>query len=1552
MSKLDKILLSRALLTKAAAGVAAAAALTTGTVLGVSAYRSGNDFHPSGTERDFNANQVHFDDNDDVKGSDSTAEQDDSEMIEKDDTADDTDDPNSGDNADFMFQRERMQENFADPVSLVSNASGANVMNGGVTASGSGDSVYNVTNDRNNADVIIGGRPGGTTVAVPADGGNGTGTGTGSGETPGGNGGTTTPTNPVTPSNPSEPSTPSTPSTPSNNKPSKPSGGDNGGGTVTPTPGQDTNYQPSQGSGLTNDPTQGTGETSTDPDGIKSEPGGWSWGDDRAYIDGEISESDNADVVIEKPDGAYTVLYQGQKNVTKLMIFNSLATYVQKDAWSERLLWNSAEDHFNKYIRIDSVYAEIDGNLTELKFTEKDGELTIDIPENAESLKINVSYRFSQNSDNWQYKQADYALEQSRLIILNTILEKNNQKIEDSMVLNPFSDQTPDSDTPVNLYQYIEQLMKANGLLDESSKQIFALFPGWKENDEFVPWNYEVTTGRHVLEPAARVLLDKRYTVKMKYGDVYDGPSFVSLQTLTGYNSEAVDTLEVPMYVQAVKMDEDNTLSSVKYLKLPSTVRSVDTEGEYMKVMDGYIVDDDNPAFSTVNGILTNKDETQFLGIPYDRTELTIPEGVRRVTLPSDTKVTKIKIETTDPEQLPYINFGGMTSGVIEVDDSVLGDFANNNRFVLSGKNIDVISSSQIVKNDAVLSDKEKTLEQVLSTDSIYNVPNTVTTIGENAFTYNNYINTVILPNCDNLVLKPGCFADSTVSKLMVYSETQKKNVEKQLQAMGLSEDDISVLVLSKTQEGSTYYVDDDDTDENNSETVLLLPAANVTSFTGVETAQDGSTVKFTTIADGAFRNSKTLQWAIMDKCVKNIGANAFEGCSALEGILIDSRDTVSIGSGAFDSCPSLYFIASNAKTAELADWFYINKVNNSSNNNMSMTQVYCPTDNEGYDYNWSCFRESDDVACYGVIDLANGGKMLYGYGADGNPQMALRAGKTLKGKIELPSTTRELFERSMQDIPDEFTLNWDGMPNLIAVDEWALAYSGLQGSIETSASRISSAAFFQTGITDVTFTGPVQYINERAFGWCRALTNVDISEGFDPYNSSLGSNAFGGCSSLEQIKFGGMNVPDLTLSGADSRFVFNEDWDDKEEASKITLAENLSSSEYMITQLVKTWRYAMIGCSATQDELAYQRLWNRYYYSLDVSLQGDERMRAADAAVKQDVLDGENRIRRLLGVAEVDDPTAFYPYHISDDGMLTLVGAPANTEGVTLNCPTLEIPDEWCLDYVGTGAFSNSKNLQSVNFDYGLAGIEYDAFKGVGSDSLTLQFHDSYTIPELILEEEGKPFSFGVDESNIHITLDSYIFEPNYEGYIKKWAYPLAGYSDYQSMYDAVAEKLGDDADEKQIHAEMTELLLDAENRLRNMMGLETVEKLSFELAPEEDTDTDESDDIDWPDDIEWPDNSELPDWPDEDQNSNTDSGSSDSNGTDTPTIDDDTANEPTDDNNSSDNSDNNDTSNDTDNTVIDKPIVLPMENGKYEIVIPSISSDSASTEDKGETE
>ena len=50
-----------------------------------------------------------------------------------------------------------------------------------------------------------------------------------------------------------------------------------------------------------------------------------------------------------------------------------------------------------------------------------------------------------------------------------------------------------------------------------------------------------------------------------------------------------------------------------------------------------------------------------------------------------------------------------------------------------------------------------------------------------------------------------------------------------------------------------------------------------------------------------------------LPESVKHIGTQAVYGCDALEGLLIDSRDSIVIGDKAWDNCPALRFVASNA---------------------------------------------------------------------------------------------------------------------------------------------------------------------------------------------------------------------------------------------------------------------------------------------------------------------------------------------------------------------------------------------------------------------------------------------------------------------------------------------------------------------------------------------------------------------------------------------------------------------------------------------------------------
>ena len=1590
MGKLDKILLSRAILTKTVLGAAAAAALTTGTVLGVSSYRSGNHFHPSDTERGFNANQVHFDDDQDVKGSDSTAEKDDSELWEQDSGADDTSGPQNDSHADFMFQRKRMQENFSDPLSVAGGTADTSM-----TAGGSGDTVYNVTNDRGSADVIIGGRPGGTTAVVPGNGGAGT------GENPGGNSGAATPAKPDTPNTPGEPSAPSRPG--NHDKPSKPDGGSsdnmNGGGTAAP---------PSvQGGSIAN--------TVQDPDSGKTSAGLVGENDQTStpYYEGQVKDSTAAEVVIQQPqnssgDADPSALYAGQKNITARKVYNALETYVYVNEnggnfyyWSNLKDANGNDVHFGVFVRINGIWI---GDTFFSFFNEATGEYdkTLDeIPSDATEIKISASYRLSAGSAWKDYADITYTLERNRIFILNRRLTENdkNTQFDNNILLNPYTDTSfdPDDESAViDLYGY------QRGLLGE--ERLSALFPGWQENGRLIPWMYHPAAGRHVIEPADMIPLPDNYTVQVKirwydtdtgavtrsWGDAENGlaaafldetepdlsvsaPQFsttqksVYMQTLTGYEGDPGSVLEVPEYVQAVDMGTENTLHEVDYIKIPDTVQYVNTKNyseqpegtqtavKGITVKKGYIVDADSTAYAaTADGILTNADGSAYLGIPYDMTELTVPENVEKVTLPNATQVTRLVLQAEAACDLPEIDFGGMDSGVIVVKPDAYHAFMSSNETALDGTSTRVASSDgrweaydgAYLENDTA--SKAKTLTRVQAQTGYYTLPSGVNAIGPEAFADAENVKNVVLPmGRDQITIAPDSFKNSNVDTILCPLKAQAEDVQAQLYAAGITE--VRAIVLETNSRGETYY-----TDERSAEVVLMVGDPDATAFNGTIQAADGNTLSVTTLADGAFAGSQKLQWALLPESLTNIGAQAFYGCSNLEGIMIDAKKEASVGNAAFDNCTSLNFIASNAPSINMGGY--------SVSTGAAATVMYSPTRGIGYGEDWTYFDERSGVQRYDVVDIGST-KMLYG-ARDGQDWLGLRAGGHTEGELALPEETIELFNKAFYGNEGPFTINWSKLPDLQYIDNYAFAGSGLEGEVDTAVSLVGEAAFQSTNITKLVLNGYIQRLDMNSFVDCRSLTSVSITRGFE-HNGSIYAGLFSECSALEDITIADFgNVPQLLTFSAFSAFTFNYEWTWQDTLQRVHIVSAWETGDELAPSYVKKWRYPLLGSMDVPYATGYMNLWDNTMVDLMFSGTWEDLYAETDAVVKQKLVDIENDIRTMPGAeTKVEEPSEFYPYRVRGND-ITLIGAPSNKTTIDLNNETLGLLDGWCLDYIGEGAFSNTKNLEYLILESGLAGIEQDAFRGVESDTLTMTFMDGNP-PELLNFTSGEGYSFGIDESRIKIYILAWGDEEAYLRFIKKWIYPMAGYADYAEMYAAVAAGMPNAAEEE-IHAKMEEILLPVENRIRRMLWhrewipgasefeesttVDThypeVDKLSFELAPKKQE----------PEMVEPDDQNRNPDEKDDltpapEPNPGTNTDTSNGNTGEPPTTDGDAANEPAGDSTGKDNG--------SADTAAGDATVLPMPDGKHEIVIPSGPPESTSTEDnstsaedEGETE
>lgn len=1394
-------------------GASVAVVLTTGAALGVSAYQSGIDFHPSEEKNTFRANQVRFDDTNDAKGRDNTAEQNESEFLERDSNAEDSNRPQEQNNADYQFEREQLRQNFSDAIALNTGTADVSAIGG---SADSADTVYDFTDDRSQADVVLNG---------------------GAGDSGGGQG-SAEPTQPIQPTEPTQPTQPSD----SNNSSS--------GGTdaTTPTPDQ---------TPVTPEPIPGYGDASLDPDTDKTAPDFGFETENKEYMDGALTKDDIQWITISQPSRSDAALYRGQKNVSAQIIFNALETYIIDQNLG---LHRWEQKHLDKYIRIDAVHI---GNTT---YRFDASNQTIDIPEDAEVIGIDISYRFTlKNSDGTETAwisnpEVTYRLEQTRLLVLSEALQDKGQKIDASNVLNRYSNLASDKTNPpigtkVDLYYY------QRGLLGED--RLETLFPGWRENGEPVPWEYPVTAGRHVLEPAARLSLDSSYVVSVKprWIDVQSikytrqsaesGQKLTFMQTLTDYTGEYAPVLAVPKYVQAVDFAANNHLKAVEYLRLSDTVRYVNTNQVNLRVDKGYQLSGENPVFAvTADGILTNAAGTEYIGIPYSTTKLTIPNNIERVTLPRNTQLRQLVLEAEDAANLPKIDYGGMKSGTIIVPDAVLLEFISANKAALAGTDIAVRSVGQIIKEDAVLSKDEKTLQNVFSINRIYTVPKSVTKIAAYAFEAAPNTTRVVLPN-NAVVLEKNAFANSRVDTVLCRTEAQADKINQQLADWSLSEA-IHAIALQTSKEGNTYYI-------NGNEGVLLYGGSNTTEYSGLETAQNGEIVKITEIADGAFENNQSLQWAMLEQNVAKIGARAFYNCAALEGVFIQTEDSITIGDRAFDKCPSLYFVASNAKKGDVGD--YVIDICNKSSGGINLTQLFVTNqcEKDSYSEQWLYFDGSigHTLAVYDIGST----KMLYALNADGIPEIAIRSGKTLTGKITLPKETLELYSQAMFGTEGAYTLNWDTLPRLQYIDDYVFADTGLEGSVTTGAISFGKHAFCACNITDLTCTQEVSEIDELAFAECKKLTRINLENGFY-YDSMLHTDAFYGCEQLKRVEINSSAVPKLTLFNKGIPFTFNSDWTNEEEAAYILFPEKYAQDESIVQDFVKKWRYAMLGYMVIGNSQPYDLLYEDIFLKeLPFDIAMEDRYKMADAIIKERLLEIENRIRDILGAAHVAEPSEFYPHRIDRNDYITLVGAPSDIKKTFLGSKALDIPDGWCLDYLGKGAFSNTKNLESVIFDNGFAGIEQDAFQGVESETLQLTFYDA-TPPTLLLDTEGEPFDFGIDIERLHINsfdADTCI------DFIEKWVYPLAGYENYEKMYSAMLQSMMESAENpaeittEAVHEKMTEILLPIENQLRGVIWyisedfsistLPQVEKLSFTLGTDAgdtdagDTDTDDTD-------------------------------------------------------------------------------------------------------------
>ena len=1412
-------------LQKRIAEVLAVVLLVAGVVYAAKGYQEDNGFRPFSTNRELRNDQLLLpDDGNSVK---TEQEQGSDDSFWKDDQAE-QDFQDAGKDSGYLFQQTVQQTPDEQPgnAALGENVTPADNEQNGNTALPTTDVVLDVKNntgDTSKVDVILPGgvRPSGSSSDSNQTGNKGNHSSNNSGTTPGKGQGTSdsdknTGGN-TTPSKPDSPSTPDTPGTP--DKPSKP------------------NYA----------------DTAKDPEDTKGAPSDILWESELNPISPETPE----------PDGVYVhlyiqqsfssgVMYAGQ-SISEKMAYCALDTYIleldkEDPFFGTKKVYYWGEESYGKDKLFYISGISFDGGET------YETEFPMTIPKDIESgqMKIRIQYRYDTEKD-WTEMIVDYEPSATRVYVLAQALEEENQTIESSMIINS-ADTAPAEGSTVKLYQYQTQMLADNG------EQLLELFPGWTEYGERVPFLYEVTSGRHVLEPEDPVNYDTdTYNVQYRTYELQSDGTFTqpdwqnrgacySLQTLVDYTDEdlpqgrEVSEIVIPEGVQAVDFNGIAARMTADWLELPDSVVYMNSAGIALTVERGYRVSEENENYCSDGGLLYNKEKTALLGVPSGMTTLTIPESVTRIVLPQNNSIDTVVLEGA-AESYEGLNYDAFADGTkFVLDKETLFDFLTSERNVLMARNFQVAVSDKpdlaFHIQDGVLVTESGCVYAILSHGErgLY-LSDQVTEIESNALNEHRDITTIVLPQSGNLVeVDTKLFENSSIDHVLCYSKTQYDAVKKQ------ATEGVTVSLLAKTDNGFTYFMDDDGV-------VLTQAPATLTEFKGDELGAD---LPITAIGDRAFAQCADLVWGTIPETTTVIGAQAFENCTALQGVLIAGSGSMTIGDDAFTNCDELRFLASNAMEMNLLDDYV--PVVNSLYNGTLYSYLYAPTGGTGYPETWGAFDPVMNVDTY-VMEKVGDSRILYGCdvpeekgGEAEGRWIVLRAGKTVPEQVELPSECYWInvgaFAETQGETEAGFTINWnDIVPEIDGYCMIVLNSAFYDSSLAGEAAFPRGVMLYDDCLKNceklesVNIGDYLEYMGKNVFVNDSSLRKVVMGR-LDPaplYDVALQDYQFTGCDSLETIEFPDMDPIMLSIKGQSDPYRFNEDWTEEEEAKHLRLIVSDREKENYLNE----WKYIFAGYTWTKNgddnvTSAYDNL--RLYTIRQNQTATTEEI---DEAIAASVLSAENRLRTMLGMETVDQPTDLYNYEVDSNGMITLTSVYTDEEFIWLDAATIGLPEGWYLDYIGTGAFKHARNLDYLIVEDDLAGIYSGAFSGA-PNAITLSLQSS--TPPALLVNTYEPFDFSGLES-------IYVWDSDKSTYFESWKYPAAGFANYNDLYWAVyseivwgsdldpfGEDLDYDALNQQITERMAEILEEHAPELRALLGIP---------EPEPSADTEQSEEI-----------------------------------------------------------------------------------------------------------
>lgn len=312
----------------------------------------------------------------------------------------------------------------------------------------------------------------------------------------------------------------------------------------------------------------------------------------------------------------------------------------------------------------------------------------------------------------------------------------------------------------------------------------------------------------------------------------------------------------------------------MKEIFIPKNVSSIGENPFHYCEAESITVDEENEIFTSVDGILYDKNVTTLLRAPCGiKGDIILPDGVKTIA-----EEAFFECDALDSLEI--------SASVERIESHAFWSATNIQRITFAkNSKLQYIGDSAFTEcrgvNNLILPEGLTTIEKDAFSTMIYidsiTIPKSVTSIGTKAFWNNSLLEAIYLYR--NSYADEYCLADDELAPLIVYLD--EENVE------------IDGLIFTLSDDGKYY---------------ILSSVGNCKDrYIVVPHKYKGLPVKV--IGEGAFENCSTIVTIILPWTITTIESNAFKGASRLNAVIpIWGTTLTEIGASAFENCTRLIY--------------------------------------------------------------------------------------------------------------------------------------------------------------------------------------------------------------------------------------------------------------------------------------------------------------------------------------------------------------------------------------------------------------------------------------------------------------------------------------------------------------------------------------------------------------------------------------------------------------------------------------------------------------------